>query len=140
MQAMVERPPITPPAASVVAARGVQFARVRQQRRGALALLVVLGVGVAAFNATRADDRRGISVASEGTAAAGYIAEAPGGYVAEGAWRLTITRGREVIELSSTSSPDCGSTGIILPGDHVRGSITGSMSRLSVGERLTCPG
>lgn len=138
LHVLVDHPPVAPPDPSIVAARGEQFARRRQQWRGALALLVLLGTGAGVFGATRSDQERGISVASQGTMAAGYIAEAPGGYVAEGSWRLTITRGDEVIELSSATSPACGTTGVIRPGDEVRGWITGSMSKLSVGERFTC--
>lgn len=81
----------------------------------------------------------GVTLATGGPTSAGYIAEEPGGYVAAGTWQLAITRGGQVIELSSTTNDHCGRTGVIRPGDEVRGSITGRGSTLRVGERFTCP-
>jgi hypothetical protein len=74
-----------------------------------------------------------------GRASAGYIAEHPGGYVAEGTWSLTIRRRGQLIELNSAASDHCGRTGLILPGDKVLGSITGLGSTLRVGEKFSCP-
>jgi hypothetical protein len=50
-----------------------------------------------------------------------------------------IVRGDQVIELDSASADDCGRTGLILPGDEVRGFISGPDSTLRVGEKFTCP-
>ncbi|MDQ3756371.1 MAG: hypothetical protein M3394_00750 [Actinomycetota bacterium] len=139
LHAMVERPPSAPPPVETVATGAARFALRRHMLRGALVLALVVGAAAVGFGVTRQDSEPGISLATEGPAIAGYIAEQPGGYVAAGSWRLTITRGSQVIELNNTSSDDCGPTGVIRPGDEVRGSITGRGSRLLVGKKFACP-
>jgi hypothetical protein len=101
------------------------------------AAAVVVSVGV--LDVVRQRPEGGVDLAAGGAITAGYIAERPGGYVAAGAWRITITRAGQVIELSSTTNDYCGRTAVILPGDEVRGSIVGPGSTLRVGERFTCP-
>ena len=137
--ALVERPPVTPVAVEIVAARGAGFARRRRVLRTGLAIGLVAVLSVAGSVLTRQDPETGVVLDTQGATSAGYIAEQPGGYVGTGTWRLTITRAGQVIELTSAASDDCGRTGVILPGDEVRGSITGPDSTLRVGERFSCP-
>ena len=141
LYALVERPPAEPVAVEVVAARAVGFTRRRRAMYGAIGLALVAVASVAGLGvALDGSKKSGVDLASAGPRTAGYIAERPAGYVATGTWRLTITRGGEVMELDSTSNEGCGRTGLILPGDEVRGSITGPSSTLRVGESFTCPG
>lgn len=139
LYALVEHPPAAPTPVELVVTRGERFKRRRLLLRVA-AVLAFVGVfsaaGVAVSRQSSAPD---LMVATEGSTSAGYIAEQSGGYVATGTWRLTITRGNEVIELASPSSPPCGATGTIHAGDEVRGSVTGPNSSLRVGERFSCP-
>jgi hypothetical protein len=139
LYALVEHPPAVPVAVDVVAARGARFARRRRVLRGAAALALVAAASAVGVGVAGQDRERGVVLATEGATTAGYIAEQPGGYVATGTWRLTITRDGQLIELTSTTNDHCGRTGLILPGDEVRGSITGQGSTLRVGERFTCP-
>lgn len=139
LQALVEHPPAAPAAVEVVAARAAGFERRRRTTYGAIGLAIVVVASVAGLGTPRQESDPGVNLASEGPESAGYIAEQPGGYVATGTWRLTITRGGQVIDLDSTSNDSCGRTGLILPGDEVRGSITGPNSTLRVGEGFTCP-
>ncbi len=136
---LVEHPPATPTPVELLVARGDGFKRRRRLLR-VLAAVAFVGVpcaaGVAVWQQSSAPE---LIVAAEGSTSAGYIAEQSGGYVATGTWRLTITRGNEVIELASPSSPPCGATGTIQAGDEVRGSITGPNSSLRAGERFSCP-
>lgn len=139
LHALVERPPAQPLALDVLVARGD---RLRRRRRlwsvvVAFALMAVASVG--AVSLVLQNPREEVVLATGGRTSAGYIAERAGGYVAAGTWNLTITRGAQVIELSSSSSDHCGRTGLILPGDEVRGTIAGLGSTLRVGERFTCP-
>lgn len=139
LHALVERPPALPVPVELVVARGARLGRRRRMARAAMGLALVAVASATGLNSALRGSGPGMGLASAGPKSAGYIAERPGGYMASGAWRITITRGGEVIELSSTSSDDCGGTGLILPGDEVRGSITGPGSTLRVGERFTCP-
>ena len=140
LYALVEHPPTTPPPVEHLVARGARFKRRRRLVR-VLAVVAFIGASsVAGVAVSRQSSARELIVAAEGSTSAGYIAEQSGGYVATGTWRLTITRGNEVIELASPSSPPCGATGTIKAGDEVRGSITGPNSSLRVGERFACPG
>jgi hypothetical protein len=106
--------------------------------RGASGLALLAVVSGAWLGIIRQRSEPAVMLATEGRTSAGYVAEAAGGYVAVGTWSLTITRGGEVIELSSSSSDDCGPTGIIRPGDKVRGSISGAGSSLRAGEKFAC--
>lgn len=139
--ALVDNPPAAPPPVEQLAARGARFVQRRRMRRIGVAALAVLMFGslVGVEIASQRSGDRGLEVASDGRTTAGYIAEAPGGYVGTGAWTITITRAGQAIELSSTTSDYCGPLGVILPGDEVRGSITGAESTLRVGETATCP-
>ena len=140
LHALVERPPAAPAPIEVVVARGTRYARRRRRvLRRAAAGLALVAVGSFAGLGASQDREHGVVLGSGGRTTAGYIAERPGGYIALGTWTVTITRGGRLIELSSTSSEHCGRTGVILPGDEVRGSITGPGSTLRVGERFTCP-
>ena len=139
LYALVERPPARPPAVEIVAARGAAFARRRRVLRGAACLALVAVASAAGVGIIRQRSEPGVMLAAEGGTSAGYVAEEPGGYLAGGTWQLTITRGGQVIELSSTTHDHCGRTGVIRPGDEVRGSITGPGSTLRVGEKFTCP-
>ena len=140
LQALVDQPLERPPSTDLVAARGAHLRRRRRRARlGAAGVaLVALGPAVG-LGIARLDDDDRLVVAMEGATTAGYIAENPGGYVATGVWSLTITRGGQVIELSSTSNDYCGPIGVIQPGDEVRGAITGEASLLRAGERFACP-
>ena len=142
LHSLVARPPASPAAIELVAARAARFERRRRALYGSIGLALMTVASAAGLGVARLGSGvdSGVNVASGGPNSAGYIAERPGGYVATGTWRLTIIRGAEVIELDSTSHDYCGRTGLILPGDEVRGSITGPMSTLRVGERFTCPG
>ena len=139
LHALVERPPAAPAGIEIVAARGARFRRHRRARQAAAGLALAAVVSVAGVGVARQDSEDSVDLAAGGRATAGYIAERPGGYVASGTWSITITRAGQVIELTSTTSDYCGRTGVILPGDEVRGSITGRGSTLRVGERFTCP-
>lgn len=137
-QSLVAHPTSAPRPIAGVVARGERLARRRRLRRvavtGALAGISLVGT----FVAIQHDSDPEIVLATEGPRSAGYIAEAPGGYVATGVWRLTITRGDQIFELSSAVSQSCGGTGTIRPGDHVRGFITGPDSSLRVGDSFAC--
>lgn len=139
LHALVERPPAAPAPIELVAARAAGFERRRRAMYGAIGFALVAVASVTGVGVALQESESGVNVASTGPNSAGYIAERPGGYVATGTWRLTITRGAQVIELDSTSNDHCGRPGLILPGDKVRGSITGPDSTLRVGERFTCP-
>jgi hypothetical protein len=138
LRALVERPPAAPVAIAVVAARAAGFERRRRALYGSVGLALVAITSAAGLGVALQGSESGVNLASAGPNSAGYIAERPGGYVATGTWQLTITRGGQVTKLDSTSHPHCGRTGLILPGDEVRGSITGPNSALRVGERFTC--
>ena len=139
LHALVDHPPATPAPVEVVAARAAGFVRRRRARSLVVALaLLAMASGTGLRLAGQGSDP-GVNLASDGPAHAGYIAERPGGFVATGTWRLTITRGGQVTVLDSASDDDCGRTGLILPGDEVRGSVTGPNSTLRVGERFSCP-
>lgn len=139
LSVLVEHPPATPVPVEQLVARGARFARRRRLQRvaGAAAFLAVSSVAGVALLQSPAPNHM---VIAGGSPSAGYIAQQPGGYIATGTWRLTITRANEVIELASPSSPSCGATGIIQAGDEVRGSIIGPNSSLRAGEAFTCPG
>jgi hypothetical protein len=140
LYALVDRPPARPVPVEVVAARGARFTRRRRVwRTGIGVALVAVVVSAVGLGVSRQGSESGVVLDTDGSASAGYVAEQPGGYLAAGTWRLTITRDGQVIELSSTSSDHCGPTGVIRPGDEVRGSITGLGSSLRVGERFSCP-
>jgi hypothetical protein len=141
MRVLVDRPPTAPAPIETIAARGARFARRRHLVRGTVSLAVVGAIASAAGLAVafHGSSPGQVVLSTGGPVSAGYIAEQPGGYVATGTWQLTITRGSEVIELRSPSSQSCGQTGIIQPGDEVRGSITGPHSSLRAGERFRCP-
>jgi hypothetical protein len=139
LHALVEHPPATPVPIEVVAARGARFGRRRRVLRGAVGLALVAVASAAGLGIARQDSKSGVVLATEGATTAGYVAEQPGGYLAAGTWQLTITRDGQVIELSSATSDYCGPIGVILPGDEVRGSITGRGSTLRAGEKFTCP-
>ena len=139
LHALVEHPPAPPVPVEVVAARAAGIVRRRRTTYGTVGLVLVAGLATGGFGLAAQAPPAGVHVASGGANSAGYIAEEAGGYVASGDWRLTITRGGQVIELDSASSEDCGRTGLILPGDEVRGSISGPSSSLRVGETFTCP-
>lgn len=139
LYALVEHPPAPPTPVELLLTRGERFKRRRRVLR-ALAVVAFLGVSsVTGLAIARQSSAPELIVAAEGSTSAGYIAEEPGGYVATGTWRLTITRGGEVIELASPSSPSCAAIGTIQAGDEVRGSITGPNSSLRVGEKFSCP-
>jgi hypothetical protein len=138
LHALVEHPPAAPAAIEVVATHAASFGRRRRATFAAIGLTLVAVASVTGLGVAMQASPSGVNVASGGADSAGYIAEGPGGYVATGTWRMTITRGQEVIVLDSTSADDCGRTGLILPGDEVRGSITGQDSTLRVGEKFTC--
>ena len=138
LYALVERPPRLPSPVEAVVARGVRLRRRRLVLRGSLVAAVVvmvagLGVGVAMQGSESS-----VTLATAGPTSAGYVAEEPGGYIGTGTWRLTITRGGEVLELTSTTDEPCGPIGVIVPGDEVRGSISGPDSSLRVGESFSC--
>lgn len=139
LYALVEHPPATPVPIEVVAARGARFGRRRRVLYRMAGLVLVAVASAAGLALTLQDSESGIVLATSGPRSAGYIAERPGGYAAAGAWSVTITRGSQVIELSSATSHRCGPIGVIQPGDEVRGSITGRDSTLRVGERFSCP-
>ena len=139
LNALVVRPPALPSPVELVIARGERLRMRRRMLRGSLGVAVLaiaggLGVGVA----MQGSDSN-VVLATAGPRSAGYVAEEPGGYVGTGTWQMTITRDGQVIELSSTASDTCGPTGVILPGDEVRGSISGPGSTLRVGESFACP-
>jgi hypothetical protein len=140
LQTLVEHPPAPPVAVEVVAARGAHFHRRRRVLRSVTGLALVAFASAVGLGIARQDVDRSLGLAAEGPRTAGYIAEKPGGYVATGIWRVTITREGQVIELSSTTSEPCGRIGIIQPGDEVRGSISGQGATLRVGEIFSCPG
>ncbi|MGQ0431853.1 MAG: hypothetical protein ACT452_05535 [Microthrixaceae bacterium] len=139
LYALVDHPPALPVAVDVVVERGARFKRHQRMRVGAASLAVVAVVSGLGFGIARQGSTPGVELATSGPQSAGYIAEQPGGYVATGTWRLTITRNGQVIELTSASDEPCGQLGLILPGDEVRGSIAGRGSTLRVGERFSCP-
>ena len=139
LYALVEHPPAPPPAVEVIAARGTRFRRSRRVRRGVAGLALAVVASVAGLGLLGQRSEEGVVLATGGRTSAGYIAERPGGYVATGTWTITITRGGQVIELSGDAGDRCARTGIILPGDEVRGSIEGERSALRVGETFTCP-
>lgn len=137
---LVEHPPATPPPMDEVVARGDRFTRRRRLRRVATAVALVGVSSLVGVAISRPSPAPNVMVAAGGSSSAGYIARQSGGYIATRTWRLTITRGNEVIELASPLSPTCGATGTIQAGDEVRGSITGPDSSLRAGESFTCPG
>ncbi len=139
LYALVEHPPAPPTPVELLVTRGERFKRRRHLLRAAAVVAFVGVFSVAGVAVSRQSSTPELMVAAEGSTSAGYVAEQSGGYVATGTWRLTITRGDEVIELASPGSPPCGATGTIQVGDEVRGSITGPNSSLRVGERFTCP-
>lgn len=139
LHTLVERPPAPPVAVEAVAARGARYARRRRVQRAGTALVLVAVASAAGSVVGRDREQSGVVLSTHGATQAGYVAEEPGGYIGTGTWTLRITRGGEVIELSSTSTGHCGRTGVILPGDEVRGSITGSNSTLRVGNDFSCP-
>jgi hypothetical protein len=140
LYALVEHPPALPVAVEIVAARGARFGRRRRQALyGTLGLALMAVAAAVGIGSALQGRESGVVLATAGPTSAGYVAERPGGYVATGTWRVTITRAGQVIELNSTSNDHCGRRGLILPGDEVRGSITGRGSTLRVGERFTCP-
>ena len=139
MKMLVDRPPAAPPPVEVIAANGVRFARRRRTRRVVACLACTAVVSIAVLEVVRQSSEDRVVLAAGGRTTGAYIAAQPGGYVAAGSWAITITRGGQTIELSSTTDDDCGRTGVILPGDVVRGSITGERSTLRVGEQFTCP-
>ena len=138
LRVLVEHPPAAPVAVERVAARAARFRRRRHLQHSLIGVALIAFASVAGVEVAteRSDD---FNLAAGGHATAGYLAERPGGYLANGTWTLTITRGEEVIELSSTTSDYCGRTGVIQPGDEVRGSITGADSTLRVGDNVSCP-
>lgn len=138
LHALVEHPPAAPVPVEVVAARAAGFQRRRRATVGVMGLALVAVASVAGLALAVQEPRSGVNVASGGRVSGGYIAERPGGYVATGTWRLTIIRDGQVIELISGAADDCGRTGVIVPGDEVRGSISGPNSALRVGEGVTC--
>ena len=140
LSVLVEHPPATPLPVEEVVARGARFTQRRRLLRVAAAVALVGVSSVGGVAVSRHSSAPGQIVAAGKSTSAGYIAQQPGGYVATGTWRLTITRGDDVIELVSPTSSPCGATGTIQAGDEVRGSITGPDSSLRVGERFTCPG
>ena len=140
LQSLVERAPASPAPLEVVAARAAAIGRRRRATIAAGCLAFVALAAMTGLGLSSRDAPPGVHVASGGDTSGAYIAEQPGGYVATGTWHLTITRGQQVIELDGSSAEDCGPTGLILPGDEVRGSITGPTSSLRVGERFSCPG
>lgn len=140
LHALVEHPPARPAGMEVVVARAARITRRRRAMQGAAGVALVALAAGAGITLARQDREPGMTLAADGPKIAGYIAERPGGYVATGSWRLTITRRDQVIELDSGSSDACGITGVIQPGDEVRGAITGPESTLRVGEKFTCPG
>jgi hypothetical protein len=140
LYALVAQPPAAPVAIEIVVAHAARFRRRREVVRVAVGVGLVAAASAAVLGVGRHDSHRGVVLATEGATTAGYLAEQPGGYLATGTWNLTITRDSHAMELSSTSSDPCGPTGIILPGDEVRGSITGNGSTLRVGESFACPG
>jgi hypothetical protein len=79
-----------------------------------------------------------INVTGPGPHSAGYIAVEPGGYRAEGHWKITISRGTQTIELTNENSPPCSPLGTIKPGDRVQGEIYDPQSVLRVGENAHC--
>ena len=139
LNTLVDHPPVAPVGVEVVAARAARFVRRRRVLGSAVGLAVIAVVSATSLLATRQDAEPAVFLATHGATSAGYVAEQPGGYVASGAWHLTITRGEQIIELSSTSSHHCGWIGVIQPGDAVRGSISGPDSTLRVGEHAACP-
>ena len=139
LQTLVEHPPAPPAAVEVVAARGAHFQRRRRVLRSVAGLALVAVASAVGLGVARQDVDRSLGLAAEGPRTAGYIAQRPGGFVATGTWKLTITRDGHVTELSSTTSEPCGRTGVIHPGDEVRGSITGEGASLRVGEAFSCP-
>lgn len=138
LQVLVHHPPVQPAGIEVVAARASQITRRRRARLGA-AFMAGAIASAAAISAAWPESEPDVLVAMDGSKTAGYIAERPGGYIASGTWRLTITRGEVVIELTSATNDYCGPLGTIQPGDEVRGSITGPASILRAGEEFTCP-
>jgi hypothetical protein len=139
LHALVDRPPARPPGMEVVAARAARITRRQRLAHGGVVLLVAAVLSVTAIGFAGQDPEPDVMLATDGSKVAGYIAERPGGYVATGTWQLTITRGDTVIELNSDSSDGCGPTGIIQPGDEVRGAVAGRGSTLRVGEKFGCP-
>ena len=140
LRTLVDRPTAPPDPVEEVVARS---RRVRARRRwiqagSAAAAAVGLLAGFGAL-ITR-DDPGGTTVAlgGDGTESAGYLAVAPGGYEGAGIWRLTIVRHGETIEFTSETSAPCGSTGVIQPGDEVRGEIRSGDSVLRAGEDAHC--
>lgn len=139
LHALVERPLAPPVATEIVAVRSARFRRRRRALLGAVGLAVVVVGSAVGIGVAREDDEGDLVLATGGATTAGYVAENPGGYLATGEWRVTITRAGQVIELSSAWNDYCGPIGVIQPGDEVRGSITGPGSMLQVGERFACP-
>ena len=139
LHALVERPPASPVAVEVVATRAARFARRRRATHGAIGLALVAFLAAGGFGLAGRDADSTMDLATHGPRSAGYIAERPGGYVASGTWRLTITRRGQVIQLDSTSHDNCGPIGVILAGDEVRGSVEGPGATLRVGEEFACP-
>lgn len=138
LQVLVHHPPVQPVGVEVVAARASRITQRRRARLGAALVAGAIASGAVisvAWPAPKPD----VLVAMDGSKTAGYVAERPGGYIASGTWRLTITRDELVIELSSASNHYCGPLGTIQPGDEVRGSISGPASTLRAGEGITCP-
>src|SRR5688572_6369122 len=110
LSALVEHPPATPTPVELVVARGARFTRRRRLLRVAAAVAFVGLSSVAGVAVSRRSSPPNVMVALGGNTSAGYIARRPGGYIATGTWRLTITRANEVIELASPTSPPCGAT------------------------------
>lgn len=115
--------------------------RVRRKRRlgwagGAVAVGIV--VVVAGYAVNRADHSATIHAATPGSTHDSFVATEVGGYSGSGAWLITIERDGELIEFDSASSPACGPTGTIRPGDVVMVSIGDSTSTIGVGEGFDC--
>lgn len=138
LHTLVDRPLAVPAPVKAVAARSRRV-RVRRRWRQAgsatVAVGLLTGLGVLIL---RDDPTTTLALSVRGAESATYLATADGGYQGAGTWRLTIVRDGQTIEYTSQTSPPCGATGTIRPGDEVRGEIRGDESLLRAGEAAHC--
>ena len=92
LYAVVEHPPARPVSMEVVAARAARFSRRRRALYGTFGVALVAVASAAGLAVATQGSDRGVVLATSGPRSAGYTAERPGGYVADGTWSLTIAR------------------------------------------------
>lgn len=136
LQTLIDSPPAPPPSVGDIASRATRIRRARMSAASVGLVLVLAAVGAVSLRGGARPTE--VVVGGGGPAAAGYVAKAPGGYEGHGDWRLTITRGHQVIHLRAGQAASCQAVGFIRPGDEVRGWVSGEDSSLKAGENAGC--